>query len=664
MYRTSSRALRRAMVFVLFPFATSVLADETVFKEVIVTASLGKSPLDVAQPTQVLGGDDLARQLASSLGETLSGQLGVSSSYFGPTASRPIIRGLGGYRVQTLQDGIASLDVGSISDDHAVTIDASLAEQIEVIKGPATLLYGSGASGGLINVVTQRVPRRGEDLFGLAEVRTSTAADERAGVFALNIQHEQIALHGDYFKTRSSDIDIPGSTISQRLRDRLIAAGEAIESHGKLPSFSDASGGAFGFSWLPTNGTIGASASRYATIYSIPGEESAFIDMQQTRYDGKAEWHASNGWLRSVSLDGAYNDYKHTEFEAPGIPGTLFTQHAFEARGAANHVHNDAWRGTFGAQVTQLDFVAEGEEAFVPASITKSVGAFVLEEFDLSNWTFSLGARFEKQAIDVRAAGLSNFDEGALSASGGAVRKISDIDSLAINVTHTGRHPQATELYANGPHIAAQRFEIGEVTLATEIANTLDVSLRRNGENVNWLLSGFYNRYRNFIFANPTGNIVDELMEVQYRQEAATLYGYEAEITFPIGVQQASDAWRLRLLSDYVRGSRQNGEPLPQMPPLKIGAGIHFEQGTWHAELEAIHSTKQTRLATNELATEAYWMANVDLSYRVESSTGDWLLFLRGTNLLDEEARQATSSLKDLVPLPGRSLAAGVRYTF
>jgi iron complex outermembrane recepter protein len=639
-------------------------ADETVLKEVVVTASLGKNLLDVAQPASVLSGDDLARQLAGSLGETLSRQLGVSSTYFGSTASRPVLRGLGGYRVQTLQDGIATLDVGNLSDDHAVTLDPSLAEQIEILKGPATLLYGSGAAGGLINIVTRRIPSAdtAAGLSGIGETRFSTVAGERANAFSLNARKSAFAVHGDVFKSKSNAIDIPGETLSPPLRAKLIAAGEPVESHnGQIPNaFSDNEGGAIGASWFASQALIGAGASRYQTTYGIPSEDEAFIDLQQDRFEGKAEWRGDGAWLKRVQLHGAYNDYTHTEFEAPGIRGTLFTQSAYEVRLAATHSNHEQRRGTFGGQLTRIDFVAEGDEAFVPASITTSSGVFVVEEFDRGNWIFNVGARIEKQTIDVDI--LPQFENTTASFAAGAIFKPNSMDSFSANLTRTARHPQATELYAEGPHVAAQRFEVGDATLATEIATTIDLSLRRSGDESNWLVNLFYNDYENFVFADPTGNFMDSLAEVRYRQTAANLFGFEAEYWTP-PADFAQGAIRFRAMSDYVRGARNGGESLPQIPPLRVGLGVHFERNRWHAEMEALRYAKQNRVAANELETDGFTMVNADVSARLGDGV-EWLLFLRGTNLLDEEARQHASALKDLVPLPGRSLTVGVRASF
>ncbi|HTE41190.1 MAG TPA: TonB-dependent receptor [Steroidobacteraceae bacterium] len=645
--------------------ASTAMTDEAILKEVIVTASLGRNPLDVAQPTTVLSGDDLSRQLTGSLGETLSRQLGISSSYFGPAASRPVIRGLGGYRVQTLQDGLATLDVGSLSDDHATTIDPALSEQLEILKGPSTLLYGSGASGGLVNVVTRRIPARNPgELQGLAELRAGSAADELAGAASLSAPVGQAVVHAEGFKSQSRSIDIPASTMSKRLRDARLSAGEDTESsEGVIPNaFSDSHGGALGVAWLADLGSLGGASSRYETTYGIPSEATAFIAMRQDRYETRVEWRPTS-WPRSVQFSGAYSDYTHTEYEAPGEPGTVFTQQAYELRLAADHRQGERVRGTFGTQVTHIDFVAAGDEAFVPPSVTTNIGIFILEETAIGGWTFSLGARGERQAIDADLAGVPQTGDTSANAAAGAIYKWTDTGTFALNITHTARHPQVTELYANGPHIAAQRFELGDATLDTETANTIDLSIRRDSDTWSWLLSAFYNDYRNFIFADPTGNTIEDLAEVQYRQAPATLFGYEAELWAPLYRSDSGLAIRLRVMSDYVRGTREGGQPLPQIPPLRVGVGLHIDWIDWHAEIDAIRGNTQNRTAINELATDDYVMLNADASYSFNAG-GRWLLFLRGTNLLDDDARQHASALKDVVPLPGRSISAGARIEF
>jgi len=651
-------------------------AQERKVEEVIVTSSaLRESPLDVAQPTTVLSGDSLRRQIAASLGETLSSELGVSSTYFGPTASRPIIRGLGGYRVQTLQDGLASLDVSGLSQDHSVTLESVVSQQIEVIKGPAALLYGSGAAGGLINVVSNRAPMKVPDkeFTGAAELRGDTAADERTGAFSLDGGTGILALHADYFKRKTDDVEIPGFVQSDALRHQLIATGEQPDDvRGHLPNTeSDTRGGAFGASLIGDSVRGGLSWSRYESTYGIPGEESAFIDMKQDRYDGKADWDLS-GPITALHLSGSYNDYTHTEFEAPAEPGTVFNQKAYDTRFTADNELGGGWRGIAGVQYQHIDFEAIGDEAFVPTSTTKAASLFLFEERHFADWTVELGARAEQQKIDLDDPSISlpDYDATAISLSAGTVWKFAEAEALAVNVTRTQRNPQATELYANPdvPHVAAQRFETGDPSLDKETAITADVSLRRTGDGVRWTLSAYYNDYSNYIYENPTGRFVptdegEDFQVFEYLQSGAKFHGFEAEVEFPLW-QQGEDHLELRLASDYVRGKLDNGENLPQIPPLRVGAGLHYDLGKWHLGTQLFYYEKQDKIAANELPTDGYTMLDADTSYRLPLATSTVFVFLKGTNLLDEDARQHSSPLKDIAPLPGRSFHVGVRAEF
>lgn len=645
-------------------------AQEDRPEEVFVTATaLRENPLEVAQPTEIVGGDELRRQIASSIGETLSSQLGVSSTYFGPSASRPVIRGLGGDRVQILEDGLSALDVSGLSQDHAVSLEAVVSEQIEIIKGPAALLYGSGAAGGLVNMVSNRIPARAPDapLSGAAEARGAAATGERTGALSLNGGTARFAWHADYFDRQTDDIRIPGFAQSARLRQQLLDAGESPDAaEGTVAnSASDTRGGALGASLVGDSGFAGMSYSRFETTYGIPVEEEAFIDMQQDRYDLSGEWRPANPVIDAVRIRGAYNDYTHTEFEAPGEPGTQFFQDAYDLRVALDH-HFGEWRGTAGVQYLDVDFEALGDEAFVPPSQTQAFSLFGFEERHFADWTVELGARVENQAIEGDA--LVGYDATATNLSAGVVWKFVADHALALNVTRTERHPQAAELYANGPHIASGRIEIGVADLDIESAMTFDVSLRRGGEGIRWTLSAFYNDYDDYIFLDPTG--LDEEFEpgeflpvFAIQQAAAQLYGYEAEILFPLNLVSIADI-ELRLASDYVRGKLDNGANLPQMPAQRFGAGLHVELGDWHAGVEAFYNERQDKVAEYELPTEAYTAVNLDVSRRLAVGVTDVFVFLRGNNLLDEEARQASSPLKDSVPLPGRSLSAGVRVSF
>jgi iron complex outermembrane recepter protein len=643
-------------------------------EEVIVTSSaLREVGLEVAQPTTVLSGDQLRRQVAASLGDTLSGELGVSSTYFGPSASQPVIRGLGGYRVQVLQDGTAALDVSTLSQDHAVSVESVVSKQLEVLKGPATLLYGSGAAGGLVNVVTSRVPTEpaAASINGALELRGDTASEERTGAASIDGGSGAFAFHADYFDRKTDDIHVPGFARSRALRELTADVGGEVGGRERVPnSAGDATGGAVGGSWVGEAGFVGLSFNRYETVYGLPAEEEAFIDLTQDRFDLRGDWRVSGAWLDTIHTSAAYSDYDHTEFEAAGIPGTIFDQQAYEVRTALDHHFGASWRGTLGAQVVNLDFEALGDEAFVPPTLTRNRSVFAFEERAFERWTLELGARAEQQTIDPEAStGLPDYDATAVNVSAGLVFKLTQERALAINVTRTERHPQAAELYANGPHLAVGRVEIGDPDLDQETAYTLDVSLRSKTADVRWTLNAFYNDYQDFIFLNPTGEAFsgeedgDLLPVFQYLQDSAKLYGYEAEVIVPL-LPSTFDGLELRLSSDYVRGKLDDGGDLPLIPPLRVGVGLDYQRGSWLGSLEAIYNAEQDEVPVGELTTDSFTMLNLDLSYRLPLGGSKWLLFARGTNLLDEEARLATSPLRDIVPLAGRSLRIGARVEF
>jgi iron complex outermembrane receptor protein len=669
----SSHSLRIAIAAMLV--SPVALAQESKLEEVIVTSTaLRESPLEVAQPTEVVAGDELRRQIAGSIGETLSKELGMSSTYFGPTASRPIIRGLGGYRVQTLQDALASLDVAGLSQDHAVTVESVVSKQIEIIKGPAALLYGSGAAGGLVNVVTNRIPMsKAQRLFsGAVEVRGDTAEDERTGAVAVDGGTGLFAFHADYFDRETDDVEIPGFAQSDALRRQLIEAGEEPDNvRGNIANTSsDSKGGAFGASLIGEGARGGVSWSRYEATYGIPGEEQAFIDMQQDRFDAKGEWDLQ-GAFTALHVSGSYNDYTHTEFEAPGEPGTVFNQKAYDTRLTLDNDLGNGWRGTTGVQYVNIDFEALGDEAFVPPSVTKQMSVFAFEERHFDAWTLELGARAEKQTIDLDpGTDLPDYDATALSLSAGVVRKLSNENTLALNLTHTERNPQAAELYSQPdvPHVAAQRFSTGDPNLDQEKALTADLSLRHGGEGTQWTLSAFYDDYSDYIFENPTGVLLpteegEEFQLFDYLQADARFYGFEGEVLFPV-YEQGERRLDLRVASDYVRGKLDDGSDLPLIPPLRFGVGMEYDQGDWHVGVDAYYYEKQDRIADNELPTESFTLVDLDTSYRLPVGAAHLFVFLRGTNLLDEDARQHASPLKDIAPLPGRSFHIGARAEF
>lgn len=640
-------------------------------EEVVVTATpLRSRPLETVQPISVLSGDDLRRNAAASLGETLSREPGVSSSYYGPVASRPIIRGLTGYRVQMLEDGLASMDVSTVSDDHAVTIEPALARQIEVLRGPAALLYGSGGACGVVNVVSNRLPDREppEAMRGALEARGDKALGERTGVAELGAAAGRFAWHVDGYRRETDDVEIPGFAVSDRLRRALEAEGvEASVARGTVAnSGSESWGAGLSGSYFGEAGSLGVALNRFETEYGLPTEENAFIRMKRDRADLSGRLAFKDAFFTAWNVRAGVVDYTHTEFEAPGVPGTLFNNRQYELRTTLDRIIPAGSRSTLGVQFSHQDFEAIGEEAFVPPAITRTAGIFGVDERDFGAWTLQAGARFDNQKIDPAASsGLPAYDDNALSLSLGSLWRFASNQALALNVTRTQRHPQSTELYADGTHGALQRIEIGDAALRKETGYTLDLALRGSGPVVRWKAGVFYNRYQDYIFIAPTGALdnVEALPVYAYQQENADLYGLEMEVSAPLAFV-STGTLQARLFGDALRGRVRDGGNLPGIPPYRIGLGLDYDVAAWHLGLEVAQHAAQDRTAAAELPTDGFVMLDIDASYTVDLANSRLKVFLRGSNLLDEEARVHASPLKDIVPLPGRSARLGVRLEF
>jgi iron complex outermembrane recepter protein len=680
MNTTSRRSLALATSLSMLAVPTA-LAQHPDLEEVVVTASpMRASAMDLAQSAVVLSGDDLTRQIGSSLGESLASQLGVTASYFGPKSSRPIIRGLSGERVLMLLNGVGALDVSNLSPDHSVAVEPLLADQIEVLKGPTTLLFGSGAVGGVVNTVDGRIPtqRDREPVEGGLELRGDTVSDERSMAGRLDGTADSIGWHVSAYSRETDDITIPGRDWSRYIIDQELAEGGDIDAtDGSVPnSDSESDGYTAGFSWFGDDSLIGFAYGRAETNYGLPGpgehaddaatiaplaaseaDESVRIDQQSDRYDLRAEWRELGGFVDSVDIRTAYVDYRHLELEGSEI-GTQFDQTGLDARLHLGHRELAGWSGTFGLQYTAVDLEAVGAEAYIPPAETTGLGMFAVEQRKFADWTVDVGARVERQEIDV-AGGRKDYDGTAFSLAAGLLWDWTDELAVAVHLTRSERHPQAAELYADGPHLAVQRFEIGDEDLDTEIANTIDFGLRREGT-IAWRASIFYSDFSDYIFPSPTDLEEDGLPVYVYLQEDAEFYGAEGEVEFPLWSQDER-ALTGKIGADFVRGKLANGDDLPQMPPLRVTGLVEYDAGPLHGSLGVSWYDDQDDLAANELPTDGYTMVDFEVSYRWERWQPGVLFFLRGSNLLDEEARRHSSPLKDYVPLPGRNLTLGVR---
>ncbi len=654
-------------------FADTPARSTATTDEITVTAV----PLaDWLQPTQVLSGDELLRKNAPTLGETLANELGVSSSYFGPSASRPIIRGLSGSRVTMLTDSASALDVSDVSPDHAIAIEVLLADQIEVIRGPATLLYGSTAAGGIVNVVDSRIPKAPSErpVSGALEVRGDTAADERALVGRLDGGIGAFAWHVDGFTRETENVDIDGFATADP------AERPADEPRGELRnSYSETDGFAGGLSWVGDRGYLGGSVSVYESTYGLPGPEEddggpppptpdpyegPFIDLEQVRTDVRGNYEFVDGALESARFVLGMNDYKHKEIEPSGEVATTFDNEQYQMRLEAVHRRLSGLRGTFGIQLDDREFSAVGEEAFVTPTETTATGLFLLEEADFDWGQLQFGARVEDLEHD--NATLAKYSETAWSFSVGANVDTGWDSELVANLSLTQRNPNSEELYSEGAHIATRQFEIGLLAIpggsaTTEDATNIELGWRRTQGDLLWDVSVYHYDFSDYIYQNLTGAVQDDLPVAVYTQDSAEFYGAEAAVTFPLWSRDTLDN-NLRLFGDTVNAELDNGDKLPRIPPWRLGANLDFGRENWTAGIDVIYYAKQDDISSYK--TDAYTMVNASFLYKIPAGKTEWELFVRGTNLADEDARKSTSSIAEFAPLPGRSWHAGARLSF
>lgn len=687
-----------------FPL-TPALAQEagsanqpTELPPVVVTANpLGSSLFDLVAPVSVLGGRDLSLRRESTLGETVANLPGVSSTYFGPNASRPTIRGLDADRIRILQNGTGMLDISSLSPDHATTVDPLVVDRIEVVRGPAALLYGGTAVGGVVNVLDNRIPQETiQGVTGRFEPRFGGADNERSGAAVLEGGNGRIAFHADVSTRRTDDLKIPDFARSSRQR-ALDGPGQD-QPRGRLPnSSSSGDGGALGTSLTFDKGYLGISYADFNTNYGTVAEPNVRIDLKSSRWDAAGEVRELGAFIEALKFKYGHTDYRHQELES-GAVATTFRNKGYETRIEATHAKLGPLTGAFGAQLSSVDFSALGAEALLPQIGSDSEALFLYEETAVGKAKFTFGGRAERARVASAgggpidpATGLPRFGLPQTrkfsnqSGAAGMLYSLNESLALAANLSHTERAPTYYELFSNGPHAATGQFEIGDATLAKERSNGFDVQLRWRSGQHSVSLGGYYNRFRNYIAVLNSGNtrgmdgelnpvdadgdgIADGsgeeiLPEALYRAVKAEFRGFEAEGRFR--VYEGTGSLDLNLRGDYVRAkNRDTGEALPRISPLRLGVGLDYRKGSFGAGLDVSHAFKQNRVAANELPTDSYTLVNMTLTYRVKAQALNLEAFLKGNNLLDEEARVHTSFLKDIAPLPGRGVLVGVRGTF
>ncbi len=663
----------------------------------VVTASpLERTLVEQTQAVSLLDGEKLTLSLEPTVGETLSKTPGVRSTYFGPAASRPVIRGLDGDRIRVLQNGLNTIDASATSVDHAVSFDPAGVERIEVARGPATLLYGSNAIGGVVNVIDNRVPdqRIEEPVRGSFGTRYSSADDGLSGTALLEGGVGGFAWHLEGYKRDHDDLDIPGFARSARLRGlQPLESGES-ETRGVLRnSYMRTEGLSGGASWIWEKGYAGLAYSGFDARYGSPAEEAVSIDLRQRRWDIQGAFEEPFAGLKAIKYRLAVSDYEHTELE-DAEAGTVFRNKGYDGRVEFHHGKAGPFEGVLGFQSERSDFSALGEEAFLPETLTRTASGFLFEEVVLSDAVkLQGGARYDHIRTEAGAdprfgpARDRTFDYG--SGSLGVLYTPSEDWAAALSVSYSRRAPTYQELFANGPHVATGVFEVGDDRLASEQALGFDLTLRKRTGRVTGSLTGYYNRFHDFIGQFPTGEMEaledEEFPVYAYRSTGAEFLGMEAEATVhllgaveaaepeviagkeaaPVQASRRTDRLDLELKADYVRArDTGTGDPLPRISPFHASVALDYHRGPFGARLEGVYAGEQHRVADNELPTDGYFMVNAALTYTFTAGRATTDVFLKGVNLTDEEAREHTSFLKDIAPLGGRGIVAGMKISF
>ncbi|PKP98915.1 MAG: TonB-dependent receptor [Alphaproteobacteria bacterium HGW-Alphaproteobacteria-15] len=668
---------------------------------IIVSAS-GLKELDLLAGTSVLEIGDIQRDMVTGqIGDLLSKVPGVSATSFAPGASRPVLRGQQGERVRVLVDGVGTSDVSNTSADHATTIDPITVERIEVLRGPAVLLYGSQAIGGAVNVIDKRIPTRMPDeafhLDALGGIDSAT--NMRTGAASLDVGvSSNLVLHVDGSWRKSGDIEIGGYQLSNTLRADLLADAaeeegegefeeaeelrESANQRGRVPNTGAESWTVnAGFGLILGESTFGASVGYYDSNYGVPGrpgaghhgedgeeeggeeegEEIVTIGLEQFRADFKGDIYLGEGTFERLKLRVGYSDYTHTEFEGAEI-GTTFDSTSIEARAELVQNAQGLLRGSTGVQFMHRDFFAEGAEAYVPPNLTDQLAVFTLQELGTGPFQIEAAARGEFTNVEAQTLGIKrNFDtfSGAL----GVVYEGVEGVRIGLNGSRVERAPSAEELFADGPHIATQAFEIGNPDLKTESAWGLEAYARGSIGTGTFSLTAFRQWFSDYIFLNETGEEEDDLPVFEYLQQNADFYGIEADLSYPV-----IDTGSFRLLTDlrasYVRAELADDTAVPRIPPLSLLGALEAQTAAFDVRGEVQWFDNQNRVTTFETPTDSFTLVNALIAWRPLADNKNVTVQVAADNIFDVTGRRHASFTKEFVPLVGRNFRASVRLSF
>ena len=649
---------------------------EIVVDDVIVTgAPFGVTDRASLLAVDVLDEEDLAVAPAATLGDLVNGLPGVRSTNFAPGASRPVIRGLSGPRVQVLTNGLGMIDASSVSPDHQVAVDPGEARRIEIVRGPSTLVFGGSAIGGVVNIIDDRIPtERPAGLDGHVSAQHSTTDDGSSFGARLKANAGPLVLTLDGFTRDASDYEVPVFPESQRLLDE---EGETPGDERTVENtFVQLDQYGAGVSWIGSRGFIGASVKHVDTTYGVPGhaheheheagepeeahgEEGVSIGLEQTRYDLRGELTFVAGPFSAARLSAGWADYAHTEFEGDEV-GTQFFSDGAEGRLELIQRESNGWQGVVGAQLLDRTFDAVGDEAYVPRTDISEQGLYTVQRFDRGGLGFEGGLRLDRRSLESAAA---ERDFTNISVSAGLFFRPTAPLFLGLSVARNARAPSEVELFAEGAHVATGAFELGDIDLDSEVATSVEATAHFAKGPFEADLHAYSARYDGFIDLRPTGaDDPDSGLPIfQYVQTDADFRGFEAEAEYRIW-ESGDRALAVTGAADWVRAATDLG-PAARIPPWSVTAGLDWTSRRFDAGLEVRHVGEQERTAAFERPTDDYTLVSLKGAVRPFADR-NVTVFAEASNLTDAEAREHASFQKDIAPLPGRSLRAGVTWRF
>lgn len=669
-------------------------------QEIVVTG-VKRQAGDMLGNVSVLDEEELAHDLKPSLGDTLSDLPGVSSTSFGPSASRPILRGEQGDRAPVLVDGISSLDLSAADPDHAVTINPITAERIEVLRGPAALLYAPSAIAGVVNVIDDRIPRnRPDDIDVDVLASLGSAANERAGNIGVDLPlGARFVAHADASYSKYDDLHVGGHLLSKALREQAEASPdpeirELADLKGKLPNTAgrtdDVAGG---IAYVDGDLDIGISYNHHDAKYGVPirfsldpgvEPEVPTIDAHQDRGDLRANVPIG-GFFEAFEFRGGLSKYRHAEIEKDGEVGSRFYSNGGEMRADLVQSERGGWGGTTGIQYLNQDAKIRGNEKYLPDSRKKNFGLFTLQTIESGPVRFEGAIRVEFAHLradeDETIAEIGDELDGTVdvvpdigeapikrsftgvSASVGANYNLGNDWRAGLSLSHSERSPSIDELYSLGPHGGSQQFLVGDPDLKLEKSNGVELSVHKTSGPIHVHGSVYYSRFLNFIFQAPTGEIEDGLPVYEYREGKAKYYGFEVESDINFG-KALGIAWGGELTADAVRAKIKNFGNSPEIPPFRILGGLTGSKGQVDGRVEVERVSSQHKVAPNETTTGGYAMVNASLDYHPFAANPELTISLQANNLFDVNARRHSSDLKDYAPLAGRDIRLTARLGF